>query len=202
MTHTYFARRRAIAAGASELDAALMRLRTLEEQSPAGLNANWLHSYALREPGGGFGLACVFRADSADTLRRHAMLAALPAQEIVAVQATRFVRRFAPTKVYLVRRRGIVRDVAQLEQRLSTAQRIAEEDMPQQVSWLCSYEVQEDDGALGTACLYQAMEPGALREHAKRAGLPVDEITPVFGRLVFREHPPPAHPVPDPPPSV
>jgi hypothetical protein len=197
MTHTYLVRRSGVAASASELDAALTRQRALEEQPPAALEARWLHSYALREADGRFGLACVFRADGVETLRRHALLAALPAHSIHAVQATRVLRSFAPTKVYLVRRHGVGAEATQLERRLATARRIADEDMPRQVSWLRSYALHEDGGALGTACLYQAIDPGALREHASRAGLPVDEITPVFGRIVFREDPDPLHTVPD-----
>lgn len=197
MTQTYLVRRGAVAASASELDAALTRLRSLEEQPPAALDARWLHSYALREPDGRFALACVFRADAADTLRRHASLAALPVQDIAAVQSTRVLRPFAPTKVYLVRRHGVGRDAAQFERRLATARRIADEDMPRQVSWLRSYALQEGGGALGTVCLYQAMDPGALREHASRAGLPIDEITPVFGRLVFRDDADPSQPTSD-----
>ncbi|MFT3957217.1 MAG: DUF4242 domain-containing protein [Piscinibacter sp.] len=197
MTHTYLVRRDSVAASASELDAALTRLRSLEEQAIADLDARWLHSYALREADGRFGLACVFRADTVATLRRHAMLADLPAREIVQVHSTQLLRRFAPTKVYLVRRHGIAADAAQFERRLATARRIADEDMPRQLSWLHSYVLHEDDGALGTACLYQAVDPGALREHALRAGLPADEITPVFGRVVFREEHDPSHPAPD-----
>lgn len=198
MTSTYLVRRGAVAASASELDAALMRLRMLEEQPPAALDARWLRSYALREPDGRFGLACVFRADSVATLRRHASLAGLPALDIVAVQAVRSMRPFAPTRVYLVRRPGIGRDAAQLERRLATARRIADEDMARHVSWLRSYVLQDDAGALGTACLFQATDPGALREHARRAGLPADEITPVFGRLVFRDDPDAAAAAPEP----
>ena len=197
MTQTYLVRRGAVAASASELDAALRRLRSVEEQSPAALDARWLHSYALREADGRFGLACVFRADSVETLRRHALLAALPAPTILAVDSTRVLRPFAPTKVYLVRRHGVGRDAAQIERRLATARRIADEDMPHQVIWLRSYALHEDDGALGTACLYQAVDTRALKEHAARAGLPVDEITPVFGRIVFREDLDPLQPAPD-----
>ncbi len=197
MTQIFLVRRGAVAASASELDAALTRLRTLEEQSGAALAARWLHSYALREADGRFALACVFRADTADTLRQHASLAALPVQDIAVVRSTHVLRPFAPTKVYLVRRHGVGRDAGQFERRLATARRIADEDMPRQVSWLRSYALQEGAGVLGTACLYQAVDPGALREHAARAGLPVDEITPVFGRLVFRDEPDPSHPAPD-----
>lgn len=187
MIRTFLVRRSGVAAGAGDLDAALTRQRTLEEAPDAALGARWLHSYALREADGRFGLACVFRADGIETLRRHALLAALPAQHIATVLATHVRHPFAPTMVYLVRRRGVGADAAQLERRLATARRIADEDMPRQVSWLRSYALHEDGGCLGTACLYQALDPGVLREHALRAGLPVDEITPVLGRIVFRE---------------
>ncbi|MES2959359.1 MAG: nickel-binding protein [Pseudomonadota bacterium] len=197
-TDTYLVRRRGVATTATELQAALTRLRTLDEEPSTALDARWLHSYALREADGSFGLACVFRADGIDALRRHAVLAALPAHGIQAVLASHVRRPFAPTKVYLVWRRGVGRDPSQLAQRLSTARRIADEDMPRQVSWLRSYALREDEGdALGTACLYQAVDPGALREHALRAGLPVEEITPVFGRIVFREDLDPLHLAPD-----
>lgn len=197
MTHLYLVRRSGVATSASELDAALMGLRSLDEQAPTDLDARWLHSYALREADGRFGLACVFRADSMATLRRHAALAALPAHDIVRVHSTRVVRRYAPTRVYLVRRYGVAIDTAQLERRLATARRIADEDMPRQLSWLHSYVLHEDGGALGTACLYQATDPGVLREHALRAGLNAAEINPVFGRVVFREEHDPSQPAPD-----
>ncbi len=83
----YLLRRRGIASGANRLNAALTRLRELEE-APSALQARWLHSYALREDDGRFGLACVFEADSARTLRRHAELTRLPAEEILPASGT------------------------------------------------------------------------------------------------------------------
>jgi hypothetical protein len=197
MTLTYFVRRRGVAADVSELDAALTRLRTFEEQPPPTLAARWMHSYALREADGSFGMACVLRADGMESLRLHAWLCDLPDHEIVPVRANWVPRSFAPTRVFLVRRQGIGRDMAQLERRLATARRIADEDMPGEVSWLRTYALDEARGSLGSACLYQALDPGALREHARRAGLPVDEIMPVLGRLVFREDHELRRPFPD-----
>lgn len=186
---TYVVRRRGIAAGASDLDAALTRLRSVEEQSST-LPARWLHSYALREPDGRFGLACVFEADSAQTLRRHAELTRLAAEEILPVTATHAVRPFAPTLVYLIRRRNLAQSAVDLERSIAALRRVAEEEPAREVTWLRTYAVREDDGTLGTVCLYQSVDAHALREHARRAGVPADEITPVIGRIAYREdHP-------------
>jgi hypothetical protein len=197
MTLSYFIRRKGVAADVSELDATLTRLRTLEEQPPTALAARWMHSYALREADGSFGLACVFHADGIASLRLHAWLCGLPGHEIVPVRASWVPRPYAPTRVFLVRRQAICHEMAQFEQRVATARRIADEDMPREVSWLRTYALDEAGGSLGSACLYQALDPGALREHAWRAGLPADEITPVLGRLVFREDHEPRRPFPD-----
>ncbi len=61
--------------------------------------------------------------------------------------------------------------------------------MAHEVSWLRTYAVTERDGTLGTFCLYQAVDPKALRQHAARVGMPADEITPVIGQIVFRDDP-------------
>lgn len=178
--------RAGIAADAAELESALTRLRSFEEQA-CGSAARWLHSYALRQADGRFGLVCVFEADGVHTLERHAAHTALPAQEIVPVAFRVPVRPFAPTRVYLIRRRAFCTGADALDQHTAFARRIADEQMARQVSGLHTYAVHESDGTLGTFCLYQAIGPQALRDHAERSGLPVDAIVPVLGRIVFRE---------------
>lgn len=182
----YLVRYRGIARDANELDAALVRLRDFES-SPHALRACWLHGYAMRETDGGFGLACAFQAEDAGTLALHAAATRLRAAEILPVVGTRVVRRFAPTMVYLVRRRAAWRDSLELERALEEARRVAEEERPGRVVWLRSYAVREDDGSIGSWCLYQAVDPQALHRHAERAGLPANAITPVIGRIVCRE---------------
>ncbi len=61
--------------------------------------------------------------------------------------------------------------------------------MPDQVRWIRSYVVKEEDGRLGTVCIYQATSPEAIHEHAGRTGLPVDEIVPVERTVVVRDDP-------------
>jgi hypothetical protein len=179
-----------IAASAAELGAALTRLRSFEEQAPT-LPARWLHSYALVQADGRFGLTCVFEADGAPALRRHAAQTDMPAAEILPVAATVHVRSFAPTRVYLIRRRNVWPSAAELDRSAALSRRIGDEEMAREVSWLHSYAVRESDGTLGTVCLYQAVSPAALRDHARRCAMPADEIVPVLGRIVYRDDPRP-----------
>ena len=52
----------------------------------------WIRSYVLDEGGGALGTVCVYEATSPEAVRRHAELAALPVDEIVAVADTVVVR--------------------------------------------------------------------------------------------------------------
>jgi hypothetical protein len=66
------------------------------------------------------------------------------------------------------------------------------EKTPDDIRWIRSYVLQEDGGSVGTVCIYQASSPEAIREHAKAADLPVDEIVKVADVVVVREDPTPA----------
>ena len=182
---TYFVHRAGIAADSRELDSALKRLRSFEETSPT-LEARWLHSYAMREADGQFSLACLFEADSRRTLLRHAVSCDLPATEILPVARWQAVRPFAPTMVYLIRRRRAWRNESDFEVAMASFHRLGDGELGRQVSWLRSYAVREDDGSLGSVCLFQSVDSIALEEHAARSSTRADEITPVIGRIVYR----------------
>jgi hypothetical protein len=63
--------------------------------------------------------------------------------------------------------------------------------MPDDIRWIRSYVLGETDGTVGTVCIYEASSPEAIREHATRAGLPVDEIVEVVDTVVVRPDPQP-----------
>jgi hypothetical protein len=52
----------------------------------------WIRSYVLDEAGGSVGTVCIYEATSAEAIRRHASLADLPVDEIIAVADTVVVR--------------------------------------------------------------------------------------------------------------
>jgi hypothetical protein len=70
--------------------------------------------------------------------------------------------------------------------------KVGDEEMSEQVRWIRSYVLEEDGGSVGTVCVYQATSPEAIREHASRAMLPVDEIIPVMDTVFVRPDPEPA----------
>jgi len=90
---------------------------------------------------------------------------------------------------YVIRRRTAWKTPAELEATAAKSARVGNEDMPDQVRWIRSYVVQEANGTLGTVCIYQAVSPAAIRDHAQRVGMPADEITPVARTVVVREDP-------------
>jgi hypothetical protein len=53
------------------------------------------------------------------------------------------------------------------------------------------YVLDEGDGAVGTVCIYETTSQEAIRTHASRAGLPVDEIIPILETAVIRPDPGP-----------
>ena len=63
--------------------------------------------------------------------------------------------------------------------------------MSDQVRWIRTY-VLDDGGTLGSLCVYEAVSVDALRDHAKRVGMPADEITPVADTVIIRPDPEPA----------
>jgi hypothetical protein len=91
-------------------------------------------------------------------------------------------------ETYVILRRGGWRDGDDL--RAATERSTLEgEKAPDDIRWIRSYVLAEPDGSLGTVCIYQASSPEAIREHARRAELPVDEIVAVADTVIVRPDP-------------
>jgi hypothetical protein len=95
-------------------------------------------------------------------------------------------------KTYVIRRRKAWASPKVLERVAARSRKIGDEEMSDRVRWIRSYVVQEDDGTLGTVCIYQASDAEAIREHAGRVGMPADEIIEVLDTVVVRPDPAPA----------
>ena len=67
--------------------------------------------------------------------------------------------------------------------------RVGDEEMADKVRWIRSYVTRHEGGRLGTVCIYQATDPEAIREHARRTGMPADNITPIVDTVIVRPDP-------------
>jgi hypothetical protein len=71
-------------------EAAGRSTRCADEQMPDDIR--WIRSYVLEEADGALGTVCIYEASSPEAIRRHAGLADLPVDEIIAVGDTVVVR--------------------------------------------------------------------------------------------------------------
>lgn len=90
---------------------------------------------------------------------------------------------------YFIRRRSAFADVSDLEQAAARSAKVGNEDMPDRVRWIRSYVVAEQDGRIGTVCIYEATDEIAIREHARRAQIAADELLPVLNTVLVRPDP-------------
>jgi hypothetical protein len=66
-------------------------------------------------------------------------------------------------KNYVIPRRRGWASTEALEAAEARSRRVGEQDLPDDVRWIRTYVVHEEDGSLGTFCIYQATGPEAIR---------------------------------------
>jgi hypothetical protein len=94
-------------------------------------------------------------------------------------------------QLYVILRRKGWKTGADLQ---AAAERSTEEGerMSDDVRWIRSYVLEEQDGEVGTVCVYQATSPEAILRHAQNADLPADEVIAVADTVLVRPDPIPA----------
>ena len=91
-------------------------------------------------------------------------------------------------QLYGIRRRNWWKTPEELEAAAARSKEVGDAD-GSGVRWIRSYVLQEDDGSLGTYCIYEAESEQAIREHAGDAGLPVNEVIKVADTVIVRPDP-------------
>ena len=92
-------------------------------------------------------------------------------------------------QTYVILRRSAWDSAEDLDAAAAMSTQVADEDMDNRVKWIRSYVLSEEDGTLGTVCVYQAEDEESIMEHAQRAELPADEIIPVANTVIIRDDP-------------
>ena len=93
---------------------------------------------------------------------------------------------------YVILRRSGWRSPEDLQAAAERSRQVGDEEMADDIRWIRSYVLEEGGSSVGTVCVYQASSPEAIRDHASRADLPVDEIIPVADTVLIRPDPEPA----------
>ena len=92
-------------------------------------------------------------------------------------------------QLYVIRRPSAWANLAELEAAGAKSTRIGNDEMSDKVRWIRSYVVHELDGRIGTVCIYEAVDGEAIREHARRVGMPGEEFYPVATTVIVRPDP-------------
>ena len=92
---------------------------------------------------------------------------------------------------YAILRRSGWKSGGDLELAAARSMKVGDEQMPEDIRWIRSYVLDEGAGTVGTVCIYEASSPEAIREHARCADLPVDEIIPIADTVIVRPDPAP-----------
>jgi hypothetical protein len=91
--------------------------------------------------------------------------------------------------LFMIRRRTAWSSPDDLGAAAERSKQVAADDFPSDISWIRSYVISEDDGSLGTVCIYEASSEKAVRDHAERVGMPADEVLPVADTVIVRPDP-------------
>ena len=65
---------------------------------------------------------------------------------------------------YVILRRGGWRSPEDLKAAAQRSREVGDEEMSDDIRWIRSYVMAEEDGGLGTVCIYQATSPDKIRE--------------------------------------
>jgi hypothetical protein len=94
-------------------------------------------------------------------------------------------------ETYAILRRSGWRSPGDLEAAAERSRQVGDEEMSDDIRWIRSYVLDEGGGSVGTVCIYQATSPEAIRDHASRADLPIDEVIRVADTVRVRPDPEP-----------
>jgi sporulation protein YlmC with PRC-barrel domain len=93
-------------------------------------------------------------------------------------------------ELYVIRRRNAWRSGEELEAAAGRSTQAGESRGD--VRWIRSYVLEEEDGSLGSLCVYEAESKDAIRGHAADSEMPADEIVKVADTVIVRPDPQPA----------
>jgi hypothetical protein len=95
-------------------------------------------------------------------------------------------------QLFMIRRRTAWKTPEELSAAGERSAQVATDEFPDDIRWIRSYVVSEDDGVLGSVCIYEASSEQAVRDHAGKVGMPADEVLAIADTVIVRPDPEPA----------
>ena len=92
-------------------------------------------------------------------------------------------------QLFAILRRNGWTTAEELDRAAKRSTEVADKAFPNDIRWIRSYVISEDDGGLGTVCVYEASDAEAVRRHAAAVGIPADEVMPVSDTVIVRPDP-------------
>ena len=91
--------------------------------------------------------------------------------------------------LYAIRRRNAWESAEELEKVGARSTEVGDTEFPDNLAWIRTYVVKDEDGTLGSVCIYQATDIETVREHAERVGMPADEVIEIADTVIVRPDP-------------
>lgn len=91
--------------------------------------------------------------------------------------------------LYVIRRPSAWANLDELKAAGAKSAKVGNDEMSDRLRWIRSYVVREHDGRVGTVCIYEADGEESIREHARRVGMPAEDILPVLQTVIVRGDP-------------
>jgi hypothetical protein len=87
-------------------------------------------------------------------------------------------------ETYAIMRRRVCATREELDEAGERSNAVRAGEMAGRCRWIRSYFFREADGMLGTICIYESESAEAIREHARLARIPADEVLAVRETVV------------------
>ncbi|MCC5988914.1 MAG: DUF4242 domain-containing protein [Pararhodobacter sp.] len=93
-------------------------------------------------------------------------------------------------QLYHIRRPRLSANAEELAATSSKSEQVLNE-MSDRLRWIRTYVVNEENGSLGSVCLFEATDEEAIREHGRRIGKTDMEVHPVQDTAIINPDPQP-----------
>ena len=91
--------------------------------------------------------------------------------------------------LFAIRRNRAWKSAAEVEEIAERSKQVADAHFADELRWIRSYVIAEDDGSFGSICIYEATGADAIERHAKAVGMPAHDVWPIGNTVVIRPDP-------------